>query len=54
MCRIVNFERWKRTRQGRKATRRARFPQARETQHGPGLVSIGVISTELMRRLVDE
>lgn len=54
MCKVINLERWRRTRRGREEPRRARFTQARETLNKPGLVSIGVISSELMRRLMDE
>lgn len=54
MCKIINLERWRRTRRRREEPRRARFAQARETQHRPGLVSIGIISEELLRRLNED
>lgn len=56
MTNIVNFDRWKRARRGREGRphldRRARANEDR-TGGASGFVSIGVISAELVRALME-
>jgi hypothetical protein len=51
MCKVVDLQKWK-ARRRREEPRRA--PTSRATHDRPGLVSIGVISSELVRRLMEE
>lgn len=50
MCRIISFENYRRTRRGTHYMPRRAITQP---QGGQGLVSIGVVSAELVRRLME-
>ena len=53
MCDIIDLRKYRRARFGREQQHhRARLTN-RATQNRPGLVSIGVVSAELMRRLTE-
>lgn len=54
MCKVIDFREARRARrQTHDRDRRAHLP-GHDLRHGRGLVSIGVVSSELVRRLTED